>query len=81
MTATAANATPSVPPERLLSIIVPARNQGRTLKTLLEKLKGLKPPPGWGAETGPAHIRANYTWARATDLLLDVLMDRQRPVA
>jgi GT2 family glycosyltransferase len=45
------NPAPSqVPPERLVSIIVPVKNQGRTLKILLDRLKTLKPPPGWGAE-------------------------------
>ncbi|MGB8274300.1 MAG: glycosyltransferase [Alphaproteobacteria bacterium] len=52
--------------QNLLSIIIPVRNQARTLDVLLRRLKALAPPEGWGVE-----IIAGYTDSR--DHTLDVL--------
>ena len=40
---------------RTLSIVIPVRNQGRTLKVLLETLRHLAPPPGWTVEIIPVY--------------------------
>jgi GT2 family glycosyltransferase len=46
-------------PENWLSIVIPVRNQARTLDALLRKLKSLPAPPGWSVE-----IIAGYTDSR-----------------
>lgn len=42
-------------PPRVISIIIPVRNQARTLKALLDRLVALAPPPGWGVEIIPVY--------------------------
>ena len=52
--------------DRILSIIIPTRNQGRTLAKLIETLQRLRLPRGWQAE-----IIAGYT--ESTDNTLEIL--------
>lgn len=59
---------PMSAPERILSIIIPTRNQARTLDRLLRTLARLIPPPGWTTE-----IIAGYQSSR--DNTLQVLND------
>lgn len=51
-------ASPGPQPGRLLSIVIPVRNQGRTLKTLIETLRRLKGPPGWAVEIIPVYTNS-----------------------
>ena len=39
----------------LVSIVIPARDQGRTLRPLLDTLRRLRPPKGWAAEIIPVY--------------------------